>query len=350
MIVTPQKATTVILLREETSKGFEVFLVRRHDDNAFMGGNYVYPGGRVDPTDQSPDVLSFCQGLSPERACEILGHLPSSEESMSYWIAGIRELFEEAGILLAYGAPRASPCLPQAGVLPHSTAPMGRHPGQNMAHSSSRLASREVSCCRDDSGEKILSWVNRIGEEKLLHYRESLHRKDLRLSHLAQQEKIFLALDQLHYYAHWITPEARPIRFDTRFFVALHPSGQEASHDQRETTHGLWITPCQALEENLNGEVILSPPTLKTLEDLSRFSSIDDVLRSLQGRNTSPILPVFVKLPSEILNVFPWDPEYNILRKGEMPPSIEHGRLSEPGDNTTRVVLREGRWYPYCRT
>jgi 8-oxo-dGTP pyrophosphatase MutT (NUDIX family) len=302
MIVTPRKATTVVLLREKTSKGFEVFLVRRHDDSAFMGGNYVYPGGRVDPADQSPGVLSFSRGLSPEKASEILGNSPP-DESIGYWIAGIRELFEEAGILLAY-----------------------------------------------DSGGKILSWMNRIGQEKLLRYRESLHRKDLSLSHLAQQEKFFLALDQLHYYAHWITPEARSIRFDTRFFVALHPSGQEASHDQRETTHGLWITPCQALEENLNGEVILSPPTLKTLEDLSRFSSIDDVLRSLQGRNTSPILPVFVKLPSEILNVFPWDPEYNILRKGEMPSSIEHGRLSGPGDNTTRVVLREGRWYPYCRT
>jgi 8-oxo-dGTP pyrophosphatase MutT (NUDIX family) len=348
MIVTPHKATTVILVREKTSKAFEVFLVRRHDDSAFMGGNYVYPGGRVDPADQSTDVLAFCRGLSPEIACEILGHSPP-EESMGYWVAGIRELFEEAGILLAYGAPLESPCLPQAGVLPHSTAPVGRHlPSrvgtgrQKMAHSSSR--------CRDGSAGKILSWVTRIGQEKLLYYRESLQGKDLSLSDLAQQERIFLALDQLHYYAHWITPEARSIRFDTRFFLALHPSGQEASHDQRETTHGLWITPCQALEENLNGEVILSPPTLKTLEDLSRFSSIDDVLRSLQGRNTSPILPVFVKLPSEILNVFPWDPEYNILRKGEMPPSIEHGRFSEPGDNTTRVVLREGRWYPYCRT
>ena len=350
MATTPHKAATVILVREKTSKGFEVFLVRRHDDSAFMGGNYVYPGGKVDPADQSTDVLSFCRGLSPERACEILGHLPSSEESIGYWVAGLRELFEEAGILLAYGAPGAN-------WWSHSTAPMGRHlPSMvgtgrpKMAHSSSRLASREVSYCRDDFEGKMLSWVNRIGQEKLLHYRESLHRKDFSLSHLAQEEKIFLALDQLHYYAHWITPEARSVRFDTRFFVALHPSGQEASHDQRETTHGLWITPHRALEENLKGEVILSPPTLKTLEDLSRFSYIDDVLRSLQGRNTSTILPVFVKLPSEILNVFPWDPEYNILRKGDMPPSIEHGRLSEPGDNTTRVVLRKGRWYPYCRT
>jgi 8-oxo-dGTP pyrophosphatase MutT (NUDIX family) len=302
MVVTPRQSTTVILVREKTSKEFEVFLVRRHDASAFMGGNYVYPGGRVDPADQSPNILSFCRGLSPERASEILAD-SLAEESIGYWIAGIRELFEEAGILLGCG-----------------------------------------------TGGKILSCANRIEQEKLLNYRESLQRKDLSLSDLAQQENFFLALDQLHYYAHWITPEARSIRFDTRFFVALHPSGQEACHDQRETTHGLWITPGQALEENLHGELILSPPTLKTLEDLSRFESIDDVFKSLQGRKTSPILPVFVKLPSEILNIFPWDPEYPIFKKGEMPAPLEHGKLSGPGDNTTRVVLRGGRWYPYCRT
>ena len=302
MVVTARKATTVILLRENTSKGFEVFLVRRHDASAFMGGNYVYPGGSVDPADQSPDVLSFCRGLSPEKACKILQNSPP-DESIGYRIAGVRELFEEAGILLA---------------------------------------------C--DTEGKILTCANRIEREKLLRYRESLHRKTLSLTHLAQQENFFLALDQLHYYAHWITPEARTIRFDTRFFVALHPSGQEACHDQRETTHGLWITPLQALEENLHGEVILSPPTLKTLEDLSRFRSIDNVLASLQGIKTSPVLPVFVKLPSEILNIFPWDPEYPIFKGGEMPTPLQHGRLSGPGDNTTRVVLREGRWYPYCRT
>ena len=145
MATTPHKATTVVLVRENISKGFEVFLVRRHDDSAFMGGNYVYPGGRVDPADQSTDVLSFSRGLSPEKASEILGNSPP-DESIGNWIAGIRELFEEAGILLAYGAPRENPWS-------HSTDPVGRHPGQKMAHSSSRSASRGVSCCRDDGSK-----------------------------------------------------------------------------------------------------------------------------------------------------------------------------------------------------
>jgi 8-oxo-dGTP pyrophosphatase MutT (NUDIX family) len=302
MIVTPRKATTVVLLREKTSKGFEVFLVRRHDDSAFMGGNYVYPGGRVDPADQSPGVLSFSRGLSPEKASEILGNSPP-DESIGYWIAGIRELFEEAGILLAY-----------------------------------------------DSGGKILSWMNRIGQEKLLRYRESLHRKDLSLSHLAQQEKFFLALDQLHYYAHWITPEARSIRFDTRFFVALHPSGQEASHDQRETTHGLWITPRRALEGNSEKKLILSPPTLITLEDLSRYNSVADLMKSLHEKKTSPILPILIKGPPQTFIVFPWDPDYAAFERKEIHGVIDHGNPSEPGDNTTRVILQEGCWCPYCRT
>jgi 8-oxo-dGTP pyrophosphatase MutT (NUDIX family) len=302
MAMTPHKATTVVLVRENISKGFEVFLVRRHDDSAFMGGNYVYPGGRVDPADQSTDVLSFSRGLSPEKASEILGNSPP-DESIGNWIAGIRELFEEAGILLAY-----------------------------------------------DSGGKILSWVNRIGQEKLLHYRESLHRKDLSLSHLAQEEKIFFALDQLHYYAHWITPEARSIRFDTRFFVAFHPSGQEASHDQRETTHGLWITPRRALEGNSEKRIILSPPTLITLEDLSRFTSVDDLMKSLHEKKTSPILPILIKGPPQTFIVFPWDPDYAAFERKEIHGVIDHGNPSKPGDKTTRVILKEGCWCPYCRT
>ena len=347
MATTLHKAATVILVREKTSKEFEVFLVRRHDDSAFMGGNYVYPGGRVDPTDQSTDLLSCSRGLSPEKAFEILGNSPP-DESIGYWIAGIRELFEEAGILLAYGAPHESPWS-------HSTTPVGRHlPSrvgtgrQKMAHSSTDKT--VVSCCRDDSGGEILSSMTRIEQEKLPHYRESLHRKDLSLSDLAQQERIFLALDQLHYYAHWITPEARSIRFDTRFFVALHPSGQEASHDQKETTHGLWITPRQALEGNSEKKLVLSPPTLITLEDLSRFGSVADLMKSLHERKTSPILPILIKGPPQTFIVFPWDPDYAAFERKEIHGVIDHGNPSKPGDSTTRVILQEGFWCPYCRT
>src|SRR4030042_2784052 len=225
MIAIPKKAATVILLRNKEPGGFDVFLLKRHEKSSFMGGNFVYPGGRVDRDDGSLESCSLSKGITLEEAHNILGRATSPEEGFAYWIAGIRELFEEAGILLAY-----------------------------------------------DQKENLFQFKNRDEQEKFSNYRVLLQKGGITICQIAQEEKLLFALDQLHYYAHWITPEARSERFDTRFFLAHYPLGQEASHDQKETTAGIWITPRKALEENLKREVALSPPTLKTLEDLSRFT------------------------------------------------------------------------------
>jgi 8-oxo-dGTP pyrophosphatase MutT (NUDIX family) len=301
MAPVPKKATTVILLREKKPKGFEVFLLKRHEKSSFMGGNFVYPGGRVDRDDSLPEIYSCCKGVSEEEAFQILGGSISQKESFAHWIAGIRELFEEAGILLAYNQRR-----------------------------------------------DLIQLNNPIERERFLHFRDLLQKGKLTLFQLAQEEKLLFALDQLHYYAHWITPEARSERFDTRFFLACHPEGQEATYDQKETTAGVWITPRNALEENLHGEVMLSPPTLKTLEDLSRFETVEEVLNSLREKEIRPILPILTKISSGALILFPWDPEYEMFRIGRNPVHIDHGRPSQPDDNTTRLVLKEGRWVPYC--
>jgi len=303
VVAIPKKAATVILLKDKEPEGFEVFLLKRHEKSSFMGGNFVYPGGRVDRDDGSLEVCSLSKGMTLEEAQKILGGNFSPEESFAHWIAGIRELFEEAGILLAY-----------------------------------------------DQKGNLFQVRNRDEQEKFLHYRESLQKSGPTICEMAQKEKLLFALDQLLYYAHWITPEARSERFDTRFFLARYPSGQEASHDQKETTAGIWITPQKALEENLKGEVMLSPPTLKTLEDLARFKTIDELFTSLRNTEIQPILPVLTKISSGPLIIFPWDPEYEIFQKGEIPSPLNHGRLSQPGDNTTRLLMKEGRWFPYCRT
>jgi 8-oxo-dGTP pyrophosphatase MutT (NUDIX family) len=302
MAVIPKRATTVIVLRERRPAGFEVFLLKRHEKSSFMGGNYVYPGGRVDRNDGGQEICSFCKGITPEEAHQMFGGSVPSAESFAHWIAGIRELFEESGVLLAYD---------QSG---------------------------NIFYLKDSSERKRFS-----------NYRVSLQKGELTLCQLLQEESLLLALDQLHYYAHWITPEARSERFDTRFFLVRHPIGQEASHDQKETTAGVWITPQKALEENLVGDVVLSPPTLKTLEDLSRFETIDGVFKSLKEREILPILPILTKISDKIFILFPWDPEYEIFQKGEIPKDIDHGRLSQPGDNSTRLILKENHWLPYCR-
>jgi len=302
MAVIPKKAATVILLRDKDPEGFEVFLLKRHEKSSFMGGNYVYPGGRVDRKDGSLEICSFSKGITPEEARKILGGALSPEESFAHWIAGIRELFEEAGVLLAY-----------------------------------------------DQRGKLLQLKDREEQERLLHYRKGLQMDKITICELAQKENLLFALDHLHYYAHWITPEARSERFDTYFFIARYPLGQEASHDQKETTAGAWLTPRKALEENLTGDVILSPPTLKTLEDLSRVRNIEEIFDSLKKVEIQPVLPVLTKISDHPLLVFPWDPEYEIFQKGQIPSPTQHGRLSQPGDNTTRLLMKEDRWLPYCR-
>jgi 8-oxo-dGTP pyrophosphatase MutT (NUDIX family) len=302
MTVIPKKAATVILLRDKEPEGFGVFLLKRHEKSSFMGGNYVYPGGRVDRNDGSIETCSLSKGMTFEEAQKILRGTFSPEESFAHWIAAIRELFEEAGVLLSYD---------QRGIL---------------------FQLRD----RDERG-------------KFLHYRELLQKGKINISEMAQKENLLFALDQLHYYAHWITPEARSERFDTRFFLTRYPSGQEASHDQRETTAGIWITPKKALEENLKGDVILSPPTLKTLEDLSRFKTIEDIFHSLKKEDIQPILPILTRISDTPLIIFPWDPEYEIFQRGEIPSAVNHGRPSQEDDNTTRLLMRENRWLPYCR-
>jgi 8-oxo-dGTP pyrophosphatase MutT (NUDIX family) len=247
-------------------------------------------------------MAPFCKGITSGEAYQVLGGSILPEESLAHWVAGIRELFEEAGVLLAY----------------------------------------------DQTGNPFLQ-KNPSEAKRFLNYRDLLQKGELTIWQLAKEEKVFLALDQLHYFAHWITPEARSERFDTRFFVARFPVGQEATYDQKETTLGLWLPPKEALEQNLKGEMVLSPPTLKTLEDLSRFKDLDEVFNSLKNREVRTVLPVLTKISGAPSLIFPWDLEYPLFQRGEIPAPVNHGNPSLPGDNTTRLILKEDRWLPFCR-
>jgi 8-oxo-dGTP pyrophosphatase MutT (NUDIX family) len=295
-VATPRLAATVILLKEKSSEGFEVFLLRRHQKSAFMGGNYVYPGGTVDRNDGSGDILSRCHRASLAQSSSPVLDL------FEYRIAGLRELFEEAGVLLA-----------------------------------------------NTVDGKPLGQLGQEARERFSAYRKQLRLGEITLAKLAGNEDLLLAPDQLHYYVHWITPQANPLRFDTRFFIALHPSGQDASPDLQETTEGVWIAPRRALDENLKGNLPLSPPTLKTLEDLARFVNLQQLFASLPEAQARPlVLPVATTVNGENILVYPWDPEYEAYKEGVVEGS-PHGSLSTPSDNTTRLVFREGRWLPFVK-
>jgi len=267
-----------------------------------MAGNYVYPGGTVDKDDDDEEVLSYCT-TGPSGKTSDAGSLAA--DLRGYRVAVIRELFEEAGVLLAY---------------------------------------------RMDLTPFRLS--NDAEQRRFSDYRKKLNTRQISMRELAAGEHILFALDQLHYYTHWITPEANPVRFDTRFFVARHPAGQVASPDLKETTDGIWIAPKPALEANVHGTVPLSPPTLKTLEDVARFDTLDSFLGSLKrAERRPPVLPVSVIIAGETVLIFPWDPEYEAYRAGveQITSAASHGSPSTPSDNTTRLIYRGGLWLPFVK-
>ena len=291
MLAIPKNSAAVILLREGGPPGLEVLLLRRSPGSRFMAENYVFPGGIVEKGDGDPRIASLC------------AHADAGDERLPSRMAAIRELFEEAGILLARG----------------TTGFMVR--------------------LDESPGTK----------KRFMGYRKALQSGGMTLGELAEKESLLFLPDELHYFARWITPVARPLRFDTRFFLCLCPEGQEASADEKETTAGVWISPEGALRENMEGRLFLSPPTLKILEDLVPFRTMTELLASLAGRDMSPVLSVYVESQGESLVVFPWDADFGRFEKGDVPMPLDHGRLSRPGDRTTRVIHGKDRSIPYSK-
>ncbi len=151
---------------------------------------------------------------------------------------------------------------------------------------------------------------------------------------LAQAEDICFRIDLLRPYAHWITPQVESKRFDTRFLLARMPSNQIPVHDSIELTDSLWITPADALVRQKAGELLLMPPTLKTMEELADFSSVDQLFTEAASREIQPILPQTFTTSDGFGVKLPHDPEYT-LTDFKLPP-----RPDEP----SRIVMVNGRW------
>ena len=225
--VAVRDAATVMLVRD-ADDGPEVFMLRRTLDAIFAGGMYVFPGGAVDDADRHPDVVQWCDGLTEARASDLL-EVPLG--GLAYWIAAIRECFEEAGVLLA------------------------RH--------------RDGEVVRFDDPEVHARYQG---------YRTAVHDGTLRLVQLCAQEGLRLATDDIAYVSHWITPIGERRRFDTRFFLARAPQAQEPLHDDHETIASLWVRPAEALARRERGELAMILPTIRNIEFLLPFATADDAL------------------------------------------------------------------------
>ena len=205
---TPRPAATLILLRAGPT-GLETLMLQRTPSAAFLGGAYVYPGGSVDASDAGPRRVI---GLTEAQANQRLG---LAKGAIAYYVAAVRECFEEAGVL--------------------------------------------VAC--DANGHPVLP----ARAQKLMGERKSPFLE------LLEKENLFIPAGALVYYGHWITQPGRSRRFDARFFVTLAPPGQEGAHDAAETVHHVWINPLEALARADRGEIDLVHATRQTLTDLARF-------------------------------------------------------------------------------
>lgn len=148
-------------------------------------------------------------------------------------------------------------------------------------------------------------------------------------------------LEALIPFARWITPKARPKRFDTYFYLALLPQGQEAAPDNRETTEGVWLTPDQALEENLSGRVGLAPPQVRILGELAAHGSLDRLLAQTREKaDLAPVQPAMWIKEKERIILLPWDKDH---QAGEPVSQV----VPCPAGECSRLVHDKGRWHPF---
>jgi glyoxylase-like metal-dependent hydrolase (beta-lactamase superfamily II)/8-oxo-dGTP pyrophosphatase MutT (NUDIX family) len=235
----PRPAATLILVRDANSD-MEVFMIRRTQSAAFMGGAHVFPGGGVDAADAAAELAAYCEGLDDIEASRLLG---VEQGGLAYWAAAMRECFEEAGLLLAH-----------------------------------------------DSGGEYADLNQPQRAQVFAQWRESVRAGRATLADLCREQQLRLAAGRLAYYSHWITQPGRPRRYDTRFFVAVAPAAQTPSHDNSETIDHVWIQPAEALERHRRGELHLVFPTIKTLESIARFNSAAALMEFARSPRKMPAM------------------------------------------------------------
>ena len=237
-------AATAIVVRE-AAQSYEIFMLKRTSKASFASGMYVFPGGRVDSDDHLHAYDAYRHGPTEGQAPQVAA---LGDEWRGFWIACVRETFEEAGLMLAYTNDGA-----------------------------------------------LVSFADPAVQERFAEYRVPLHDGDLSLLDICRKENLTLAIDHIHFYNRFITPLGRPRRFDTRFFIAAAPESQRGSHDEQETVDSIWISPQQALERHAAKEFDLMNVTRIQLEALAKLPNKAALLEASVNQQhfptRRPVLP-----------------------------------------------------------
>lgn len=225
-MVVPRPASTVVLLRPDAHGSFDILLTRRPAEMRFLGGFYVFPGGTVHRDDYSPGTLARCRALTGDAARNILGSDHDPDEALGHWVAVVRELFEEVGVLL----------------------------------------------CVNECGEDV-DLTDAATKQRIEFKRQQIVEKQLGFGAFLESENLFCDLSRAVSFDHWVTPEIYSMRFDTRFYVATLPLNQAPLARSEEVTDSLWIKPDEALARMDRRDFPILPPTTTVLNNLSRLAS-----------------------------------------------------------------------------
>lgn len=248
----PLPSATVVLLRDGAD-GLEVFLLKRHGQSDVLGGAHVFPGGKVDPGDAEwlPRL-----DLAPTELHARLGEPDlAPDQAATLFVSAVRELFEETGLLFAPVPPARARDAWQA---------LRGGPGFT---------------------QLLAPWGLR------------------------------LTVSELQPWSRWVTPMVSSVtrkRFDTRFFVAAVPPGQEPSHDEHEATASLWLSPRAALRKYWDGAIDLAPPQIMSLAHLARHASVQAVFDAARARMPPCIRPEPFDLEGERVLCYPGDPSHPV--------------------------------------
>lgn len=240
---TPRPAASVVMLRDGAA-GIEVFMIERHQGTGAFAGALVFPGGKVDEEDRAhwPSL-----------------EVPNAGPEQGFWVASVRETFEEAGILLA----------------------------------------------RSSEGGEIVG-----GEHASRLVAEARGGKPASFAGLLDREKLVPAVDSLVHFGHWITPLWAPRRFDTHFFLIGAPEGQEAMLDEGESAAGTWMRPADVLADADKGHHSLVAVTRFTLELLSTWNTVTEAMAGARKRKVVTVLPVRQKTETGFILRIPQDAGY----------------------------------------
>jgi 8-oxo-dGTP pyrophosphatase MutT (NUDIX family) len=232
----PNTASSVILLREAQPLGFEVLLARSPDKASALGRTYGFPGSEVQKSDFADGILSRFRGLRADKARKLLGAHFAPPQALGVWVAAIRALYEEVGILIAV----------------------------------------------KENGEPITPDIDlnvRLHED-----RAALRARSLSFQSILERENLYCDGARLCYFSHWQTPAQFSTRLDTRLFVAATPEGQTAHSTPCDAARSLWLKPDRALQLINRGELPVAFSTFVSLRTLADFGSVQSLLGEFQPK------------------------------------------------------------------